>query len=201
VPPRGSSRTTEQHLNDTAGSRRSLARNPYAPLALAVFATLALGCTAPQTNVVLQNDYPTGQTAPLVVYGAAWQAVTFTSAVPPGSSSTPQSTVPASANTAYVVLAPGWNATSDATSDPTSTTRPTSLVVLQSRDGFAVNLGDTLHIPVSDATFTGNCATGSVLTQAQADFITQLVFPSTFASLRYDAATCTTTQIGDDGGA
>jgi hypothetical protein len=103
--------------------------------------------------------------------------------------------VAASANTAYVVLAPGW----DPTSDPTSTTQPTSFIVLQSRDGFAVNLGDTLHIPVDDTTFAGNCTAGSVLTQAQADFITQLVFPSTFRSFHYDAATCTTTQIGDAG--
>ena len=161
-------------------------------LAPFIVAPLALGCTLPQTNVVLENDYPAGQAAPLVIYAAVWQAVTFPSPVPPGSSSVPQSTVPASENTAYVVLAPGW--------DPRSTATPTSLVVLQSHGGFAVNLSDTLHIPVDDATFTGDCAAGSFLTQAQADFITQLVFPGTFANLRYDASTCTTTQIGDAGG-
>jgi hypothetical protein len=62
-----------------------------------------------------------------------------------------------------------------------------------------VSLGDTLHIPVDDATFTGNCAAGSFLTQAQADFITREVFPGDFASRSYDAATCTTTPIGDAG--
>jgi hypothetical protein len=59
--------------------------------------------------------------------------------------------------------------------------------------------GETLHIPVDDRAFIGNCASGSFLSQAQADFITQLIFPSDFASLRYDAASCTTTPIGDGG--
>jgi len=49
------------------------------------------------------------------------------------------------------------------------------------------------------ATFIGNCAAGSFLSPAQADFIAQLVFPSDFASLAYDAASCTTTPIGDAG--
>jgi hypothetical protein len=104
----------------------------------------------------------------------------------------PDDTVPASANTAYVILAPGW--------DPKSPTPPTSLVGMQSRNGFGVELGDTLQIPVDDATFIGNCASGSSLSQAQADFITQFVFPSDFATLRYDAATCTTAPVGDAGG-
>jgi len=50
-----------------------------------------------------------------------------------------------------------------------------------------------LHIPVDDATFSGNCAAGSVLTQTQADFITRRVFATDFAGRHYDAATCTTT--------
>jgi hypothetical protein len=193
VPPLGSSQTAELHDKGTPVARGSLAHNSRAslvPFAVA-FAALALGCTIPQTNVVLDNDYPAAQAAPLVAYAAIWQAVIFPSPVAPGSSSAPQSTVPASANTAYVVLAPGW--------DPTSPTKPTSFVVLQSRSGFAVDLGDTLHIPVDDTTFAGNCAAGSLLTQAQADFITQYVFPSTFAGFHYDAATCTTTQTGDAG--
>jgi hypothetical protein len=104
----------------------------------------------------------------------------------------PDETVPASANTAYAVLAPGW--------DPTSSTSPTSFVALQSRTGFSVQLGDTLQIPVEDKTFMGNCASKSFLSQSQADLITQRIFPSIFASLRYDPATCTTTPIGDAGG-
>jgi hypothetical protein len=157
-----------------------------------LFAFLEYGCGPPDTSVVLDNDYPSSAAAPIVVYQAVWQAVTFTTPVPPGSSSAPQSTVPASSNTAYAVLAPGW---------PTdASTPPTSLVVVQSQSGFSVHLDDTLHIPVDDTTFVGNCAAGSILSQSQADFITQLVFPTIFAGLEYDAATCTTTAVGDGGG-
>ena len=160
---------------------------------------LALGCALlwagcdphPQSYVVVDNAYPPSSTRWLVVYQAFWQAVPFPNAIPPGASSGPQPTVPASDNTAYVVLAPGW--------DPTSSTTPTELVVMQSWGGYDVHLSDTVHIPVDDTTFAGNCAAGSALTQEQADFITQLVFPGVFASLHYDAATCTTTPIGDAG--
>ena len=65
--------------------------------------------------------------------------------------------------------------------------------------GYGVDVSDTLDIPVSDATFTGNCGAGSFLTQSQADFITQFVFSDIFAGLQYDAATCTTIPIGDAG--
>jgi hypothetical protein len=157
----------------------------------------ATGCGAPNTTVVLDNRYPPSTTKPLVVYRAYWQAVSFQDAIAPGSSSDPQPTVPASDNTAYVVLAPGW--------DPTSSTPPTSFVFLQSRSGFEVHLDNTLHIPVDDATFIGNCAAGSFLSQAQADFITERIFTPTIfpnaaaSSFRYEAATCTTTPIGDAG--
>jgi hypothetical protein len=104
----------------------------------------------------------------------------------------PDETVPASANSAYAVVAPGW--------DPESGISPTSFVVLKSRDGFSVQVGDTLQIPVDDSTFAGNCASGSFLSQSQADFITERIFPSIFAKLRYDAATCKTTPVGDAGG-
>jgi hypothetical protein len=155
-------------------------------------ALLAAACDAsPHTAVVLDNDYPLSTTLPLVVYHASWQAVAFADPVPPGTSSAPQATVPASANTAYVVLAPGW--------DPTGSTPPTSFVVLQSVAGFGVDYDDTLHIPVDDTTFVGNCATGNPLSQAQADFITQRIFPCDFGALHYDAATCTTTPLADAG--
>lgn len=160
-----------------------------APLALAFLLCAPPSCagfpdTAPQTAVVLENHYA-GADAP-VIYDAAWQNVSFQgNPVSPGSATSPQITVPASAdNRAYVVLAPGW--------DPTSTTPPSQMVVLQSRAGFAVRLDDTLHIPVDDTSFAGNCAAGSALPQDQADFIAGRVFAADFAGLRYDAATCTT---------
>ncbi len=148
------------------------------------------------TAVVIDDDYAPSPERSLVVYSAYWQAVAFETAVAPGSSSAPQGTFPASDNTAYVVLAPGW--------DPDAGSPPTSFVLLQSRNGFGVHLGDTLHIPVDDATFAGNCASGSFLTQAQADFIVQRIFtahifPDVWVPFGYDAATCTTTLLGDAG--
>lgn len=151
---------------------------------------LAVGCNAaPQTSVSLDNAFPDSKASPAVVYQGWWQAVSFDEPIVPGASSGPLATVPASGNTAYVVLAPGW--------DPTRQTAPTSFVVLQSRAGYSVGLGDTLHISVDDGSFEGDCAAGSRLTQHEADVITQLVFPSVFSGLRYDAATCTTTPIAD----
>jgi hypothetical protein len=161
-----------------------------APLALMV--PFALGCEPPSTTstfVVLQNDYP--RASGLVIYQAFWQAVSFQTPIPPGSSSDPENTVPASPNTAYVVLAPGWN--------PSSKTTPTTFIVLRSRTGYAVDVHDTVDIPVSDSSFDGDCAAGSFLTQSQADFITQRVFSSIFGGLEYDAATCTTTRVGEAG--
>jgi hypothetical protein len=153
--------------------------------ALAVFACVG-GCDTPQTLVVIDNDYPPSS-SPMVIFQAFWQAVSFTAPVAPAASSDPQSTVAASPNTAWVVLAPGF--------DPTSSTPPASFIVLESLAGFEVHLDDTLHIPVDDTTFVGNCAAGSVLSQSEADFITQRVFASVFAGSSYDAATCTTTPV------
>jgi hypothetical protein len=152
----------------------------------------AAACEAPDTFVVFDNDYPVAAGNAMVVYRATWQAIALQDSIAPGRSSDPQDTIAASENTAYAILAPGW--------DPASAARPGRFVVLQSRQGFAVHLNNTLHIPIDDASFAGNCAAGSVLSQAQADFITQLVFPDVFVSLRYDAATCAVTPVGDAGG-
>lgn len=151
-------------------------------------ALAATACDTPNTDVVFDNDYPASPTA-LVVYRAQWQAVIDDVGIAPGEASDPLSTIGASENTAYVVLAPGW--------DPASHTAPSSIIVLQSRQGFAVHLNNTLHIAIDDTTFMGNCAAGSFLSQTQADFITQFVFPGDFAYLRYDAATCSTSLLGD----
>ncbi len=164
-----------------------------AALAAACCALVGAGCDTPSTSVVLDNDYPAYGVATLVVVQAAWENATFTDPLLPGQSSAPQATVAASENTAYVVVAPGW--------DPSSGAAPAALVVLQSRSGFALHWDQTLHIPVDDAHFTGNCAAGSPLTQAQADVVTGYVFPGLFASYTYDAATCTATPIGDAGAA
>jgi hypothetical protein len=149
-------------------------------------------CDKPHTTVILDNAYAPSAANALVVYQAAWHAVSFPNPVPPGASSDPQSTVGASATTAYVLLAPGW--------DPASSAPPTSLIVLSSRTGFEVHLDETLHIPVDDTRFVGNCAAGSMLAQDQADYITQRIFPSVFGTVTYDAGSCKTTPIADAGG-
>jgi len=149
----------------------------------------ASGCDKPNTTVIVDNGYPQASAGALVVYRAHWQAVTFEQPIAPGSSSEPEPTVPASGNTAYVVLAPGW--------DPTSSAPPTSFVVMESSSGFGVHLDETLHIPVDDGSFVGNCAANSFLSPSEAAFITRQVFPSVFAGLAYDPATCATTAIGD----
>ncbi len=150
------------------------------PLALALLGTVA--CDTPHTQVIVENAYPTASGN--VVYRAFWEADSFTAPIAPGSSSDPEDSLFASANTAYAVLAPGWDAASGSI--------PTSLVVLQSRSGFALAFDKTLTISISDATFAGNCSTGSVLSQADADFITHNIFAADFVGLHYDAATCTT---------
>lgn len=149
-----------------------------------VAALLLIGCDTPGTTVSVGNAYPPAAMNAFVVYRAFWQAVSFSTPIAPGASSEPQDTVAASPNSAYAVVAPGWDATAGAP--------PSSFVVLQSRAGFSVHWNTTLHIPVDDDTFAGNCAAGSFLSQADADFITQQVFASDFSALRYDAATCTT---------
>jgi hypothetical protein len=176
--------------------RMTAARARALSFPFAALAALLTGCHgAPHTAAVIENDYAAA--TKLVVYRALWQTASFGDAVLPGSMSDPVSTVPTSDSTAYVVLAPGW--------DPDAGATPTSFVFLQSRAGFAVHLDQVLRIPVDDATFMGNCAAGSFLSQAQADFITQRIFGAALfpeagtASFRYDPATCTATPIDDAG--
>lgn len=152
---------------------------------LLVAASVALvGCDTPHTAVVFQNDYPGSAAAQLVVYRAFWEATSLQDPLLPGARSDPLDSVAASPSSAYVLLAPGW--------DPASSTPPTSLIVLQSTNGFELHFNDTLRIVIDDSAFAGSCAAGSFLSQDQADFITQRVFASDFAALTYDAATCTT---------
>jgi hypothetical protein len=165
-----------------------------------LLASFVMACDQhPQTWVVFENSYPSSAGTAVVVYRAFWQALAFQQSLPPGASSDPQDAgvLAASANIAYAVLAPGWN--------PDAGSVPASLVFLQSRSGFEVQLNDTLYIPVDDTTFAGNCSAGSFLSQDQADFLTQRVFtqtlfPDAFPPFRYEAKTCTTTPIMDAGG-
>ena len=147
--------------------------------------------SAPETTVMLDNRYPPAIEGALVVYDAFWQTVSFRGkSIEPGACSAPQSAVPTSGDVAYAVLATGWV--------PTGTTPPASFIVLESKGAFAVALGETLHIPVDDLDFAGHCP-ASPLAQAQADFLTQIVFSDDFVGRLYDAATCTTTSTGASG--
>jgi hypothetical protein len=141
--------------------------------------------------VVFTNAYPATTSGAVIVYRGFWQAVALSDPLMPGASSGPQDT--ASPNTAYVLLAPGWN--------PASGSTPEVLEAVRSRAGFAVHLGTTVDIPVSDAEFDGSCTAGSHLSRAEADFITQRVFADDFAGRRYDPATCMTSPPLAGGGA
>ena len=155
-------------------------------LLLTALAATGLGLVACDTedasSSVVDNAYPEST----VVYRAWWFATYYASPIPGGASSDIQRAVPAS-DFAYAVLAPGW--------DPASETPPTNLVVVKSKAPFAVERGALVHVTVSDATFAGNCAASQPLSQEEADFITQSIFPGLFTDKIYDAKTCTTKDV------
>ena len=156
-----------------------------------------MGCEGETpTSAVVQNSFqvvPDAGNPPsgVTIYRTWYFTTAFVDPVAPGSSSDTQRTVPAT-DYVYAVLAPGW--------DPTSAPAPTTLIPVRSKAKLSVARGDTLMIDVSDATFDGNCARGSRLSQDDADFITQRIFPGQFASVTYDAKTCTATPVPADGG-
>lgn len=158
----------------------------WLPLFLLAAALSACGTETPSEAVVV-NDYGAaasdGSFAGEVTIYRAWYATTlFREPLGPGEQSAPQRTVPGKAR-AYVVLAVGW--------DPTSSAPPSSFVAAMSKSAFDVDRGGTLRITVSDDSFTGRCDGAEPLSQKDADFITQRIFPAEFAGLDYDAATCT----------
>lgn len=140
----------------------------------------AAACETPDpTSAVVDNAYP--EPSQVVVYKVWWAATLFNDPVVPGASSDIQRSVPES-DVVYALLAPGW--------DPVSGSPPTKLVAVRSKEKLVAPRGDTLHIVVSDATFTGSCDARQPLSQADADFITQRIFPGDFANVAYDAQKC-----------
>lgn len=149
-------------------------------LGLTLLLVAASACDTPDpTKAVVDNAYPAS--SQVVVYKAWWSATLFEDPVLPGASSDEQRSVPES-NFVYALLAPGW--------DPASGSPPTKLLAVRSKEPLAATRGDTLHIIVSDATFAGSCDARQPLSQEDADFITQRIFPGDFANVSYDAATC-----------
>lgn len=154
---------------------------------LVVTALLAAGCeTETASSAIVHDGYPAiadggDPSTEVTVYKVWWTTTLFLDPVVPGADSDSQRIVPAT-DYAYALLAPGWG--------PKSGAPPTVLVPVRSADKLSVSRGDTLHIDVSDATFVGNCAAGKPLSQHDADFITQSIFPGDFDAVTYDAKTC-----------
>jgi hypothetical protein len=156
-------------------------------LALALLSLALNACATPDPSLaVVENAYPIpGSPAEqTTVYKAWWSVTEFTDPVAAGHSSDDERVVPAS-DYAYLLLAPGW--------DPASTQPPPRLLVARTKTKLSVKRGERLHIVVDDSTVDGSCTAGMPLSQEDADLITQRIFPGSFAGLRYDAATCTTT--------
>ena len=65
-------------------------------------------------------------------------------------------------------------------------------IVVRSKDRLSVEMGETLHVRLAPDAVVGDCATGAPLSQAEADLVTQSIFPEPFAGAIYDAATCKT---------
>ena len=177
--------------------------NPFRALSLLLFTAAAVAGVAiaacdseTATTAVVENGYPAppdgGDPAKqTVVYRTWWVATYFPDPVPGGMASSELRIIPGS-DFAYAVLAPGW--------DPASTTPPTSFVVVKSKSPLTVGRSEVLHVAISDQTFAGNCAAKQPLSQSEADFITQSIFPGEFMNATYDAKTCVTTPVPMDGG-
>ncbi|MDB4974994.1 MAG: hypothetical protein JWN48_3335 [Myxococcaceae bacterium] len=142
------------------------------------------GCGAADPSLaVVDNAYPvTTETAQqTTVYRVFWAVAEFAEPLAPGQSSEEERVIPAS-DYAYLLLAPGW--------DPSSAEPPKRLLPARTKSKVSVARGHRLHIVISEATVDGSCATGSPLSQDDADFITQRIFPGEFSSVLYDASTC-----------
>jgi hypothetical protein len=159
---------------------------------------LASACnTAEPTSAVLSNEYSPADKADradsMPVYKGWWAVAQFPEPVAAGQVSNPVRVVPGS-DYGYALLAPGWDATSD--------TPPTTLIPLRSTQKLGVGRGELLTFVVSDQATLGDCRAGMPLTQEDADYITRRVFPGEFATLAYDAESCTSSPVaGDEGDA
>jgi hypothetical protein len=156
------------------------------------------GCdTSEPTTAVLSNEYPpvseAGAADSMPVYKGWWSVAQFPEAVPAGQVSDAVRIVEGS-DYGYALLAPGHAV---ATGAP-----PTALVALRSSQKLSVGRGELLTFVVSPRATVGDCKTSQPLSQDDADFITQRIFPVEFAGLRYDAATCTSSAVSTaEGGA
>lgn len=164
---------------------------------LAAAFLLIAGCnTSVPSSALIINDYPpasdAGSADSMAVYKGWWAVAQFADPVAAGQVSDPVRVVPGS-DYGYALLAPGW--------DPSGDTSPATLIPLRSAQKLTVARGETLNFVVSDEATVGNCSAGKPLTQEDADFITQRIFPGDFSNVSYDAASCRTLPAsGGSGG-
>jgi hypothetical protein len=155
-------------------------------LAISLLALAMTACETEDATTSYIDDV--GQVS---VYRAWWLATYYPDPVAPGGTSAGRRSVPGAA-TAYAVLAPGW--------DPKSSAPPRVLVPVESKSPVVADRGQELHIEVDAVRFRGDCAAGEPLSQDEADFITQRIFPGEFRAMTYDAKTCTLTPASADAG-
>jgi hypothetical protein len=139
-------------------------------------------CDVPDTRAVLYDQFVASTKN--VVFAAQWENIAFTTSLAPGEASPPEPAFESSGTPAYVVVAPDF--------DLSSPEPPATLLLLESKQLIGVALGTGVTIAVDDTTFTGDCDADSMLPQADADLMTERVFPGLFVGRRYDAATCMT---------
>jgi hypothetical protein len=132
---------------------------------------LLLVCCDDATTIVVDNAY----TDDTIVDEVWWSQTLVPDQVTPGGESPVYRTTPAN-ETAYVVAERGGN-----------------VFVARTTTPLGVDRSAELHVVISPEKIVGDCATSNArLTQPEADFITQSIFPGRFAGAVYDAATCKT---------
>ena len=134
-----------------------------------IFLALLLACDDPALVVV--DDAYTDATQVDAVW---WRETLVPDVVAPGGES-PAYRATSGSDFAYAVLE-----------------RNGSPFVVRTKDELSAERGDTLHVRIAPDSTVGDCASGSPLTQAEADLVTQSIFPAFFAGAIYDAATCKT---------
>ncbi len=126
-----------------------------------------LACDDP-TMMIVDNTYADG-----TAIDATWWSETYVpDVIAPGTSSPTYRTIP-SEDYAYAVIDRGGE-----------------LIAVRTKDKLTSERGATLHVTFAATSTVGDCATGETLTQAEADLVTQSIFPDIFANTTYDAATC-----------
>jgi hypothetical protein len=133
---------------------------------------LLLGCDD-TTTLVVKNAY----SDPGVTLTKLWWQPTYVAeTIAAGVESTAYRTVPGD-DYAYALITRGG--------DP---------IVVRSIGKLGVERGNQLEIVIAPGKIIGDCATTAPLTQAEADLVTQSIFPEDFAGANYDATKCVTVR-------